>query len=350
VAAAAAHQAARGWPVAVACPDGGALPGELSRRGVPRLKWNATRPPGPARISEIVRLRRLVAAAEPDVVHLHSSKAGLAGRLALQGRRPTIFQPHGWSWLALEGRRAEAAARWERAAAKWTRVLVCNGAAEAEQGAAQGVRCRYATVRYGVDLARFVPADDAARAAARARLGLDPDVPVAVCVGRVTWQNGQDLLLAAWRSVTSRHPAAQLYLVGGGDLLPLLRRQALPTVHFVGEVDDVKPWYAAADVVVLPSRWEGPSLAVLEAMASGRSVVATEVPALAETVPGGAGALVTPESPTTLAHVLGNRLGAPDLSGAEGSVAAQHAHRFDLVTTLARLEAVTRYAAGVPAA
>jgi glycosyltransferase involved in cell wall biosynthesis len=350
VAAAAGHQAARGWPVAVACPDGGPLPSELARRGVRRLRWSATRPPGPATISEVVRLRRLVAAADPDVVHLHASKAGLAGRLALQGRWPTMFQPHGWSWLALEGRRAEAAAQWERAAARWTRVLVCNGPAEAEQGTARGVHCRYASVRYGVDLARFVPADDSARAAARVRLGLDPDVPVAVCVGRVTWHNGQDLLLAAWESVTSRHPAAQLHLVGGGNLLPLLRRQALPTVHFAGAVDDVRPWYAAADVVVLPARWEGPSLAVLEAMASGRSVVATAVPALAEIVPGGAGALVAPESPAFLARALGNRLGTPDLAGAEGSVAARHATRFDLVTALARLEAVTRYAAGVPAA
>ena len=74
------------------------------------------------------------------------------------------------------------------------------------------------------------------------------------------------------------------------------------------------------------------------------------MPALAEIVPGGAGALVPPESPAFLARALGNRLGTPDLAGAEGSVAARHATRFDLVTALARLDAVTRYAAGVPAA
>jgi glycosyltransferase involved in cell wall biosynthesis len=349
VAAAAAHQAARGWPVAVACPDDGLLPRELSRHGVCRLRWAATRPPGPATIPEVARLRQLVAVARPDVVHLHSSKAGLAGRLALQGRRPTMFQPHGWSWLALRGCRADAAARWERAAAQWTRVLVCAGEGEAEQGTARGVRGRYAVVRNGVDLARFAPADGSARAAARDRLGLDPTVPVAVCVGRVTRQKGQDLLLAAWSAVASRHPTARLYVVGDGDLLPLLRRQAPATVSFVGTVEDVRPWYAAANVVVLPSRWEGLSLTVLEAMASARSVVATAVPGLAEAVPAGAGALVAPENPALLAAAVADRLGAAELAAAEGTAAAQHAARFDVSETLARLESLTRHVAGVPA-
>jgi glycosyltransferase involved in cell wall biosynthesis len=241
------------------------------------------------------------------------------------------------------------AAQWEQAAARWTRILVCVGEGEMEQGVARGVRCRYALVRNGVDLARFVPADDSARSAARARLDLDPDAPVAICVGRVTRQKGQDVLLAAWRALAARHPAARLYIVGDGDLLPLLRRQAPATVRFVGTVEDVRPWYAAADLVVLPSRWEGLSLAVLEAMASGRSVVATAVPGLADAVPDGAGALVAPEDAGSLAAALVRRLGAADLVAAEGAVAAQHATRFDVGETLARLDRLTEYMAGAPA-
>ncbi|MGH3814171.1 MAG: glycosyltransferase, partial [Pseudonocardiaceae bacterium] len=103
VAAVATDQLARGWRVMVACPCGGHLAADLATRGIPRLRWPATRSPGADTVPETQRLRRLIRAVRPDVVHLHSAKAGLAGRLALRGRRPTLFQPHGWSWLAVRG-------------------------------------------------------------------------------------------------------------------------------------------------------------------------------------------------------------------------------------------------------
>ena len=117
----------------------------------------------------------------------------------------------------------------------------------------------YVLVRNGVDLSRFRPAGDADRAAARALLGLEPAAPLAVCVGRVCRQKGQDTLLEAWPRVTARHPAATLAVVGDGDLLPALRRRAPAGVRFTGAVDDARPWYAAADVVVVRGRVRGPA-------------------------------------------------------------------------------------------
>ena len=73
-------------------------------------------------VGETQRLRRLISQVDPDVVHLHSAKAGLAGRLAVRGTRPTLFQPHGWSWLAARGATARGALAWERLAARWTDV------------------------------------------------------------------------------------------------------------------------------------------------------------------------------------------------------------------------------------
>jgi glycosyltransferase involved in cell wall biosynthesis len=58
--------------------------------------------------------------------------------------------------------------------------------------------------------------------------------------------------------------------VGGGDLLEPLRRSAPPGVIFTGPITDTRPWYAAADLVVLPSRWEGLPLTLLEALARAR--------------------------------------------------------------------------------
>jgi glycosyltransferase involved in cell wall biosynthesis len=333
-------QLARGWDVVVACPDGGRLADDLHAAGIPRLRWHAVRRPGPESLGEARRLRALTTEARPDVVHLHASKAGLAGRLARSGPA-VLFQPHGWSWLAVEGVVRRASISWERAAARNTDVFVCVGETEAEAGRAQGVRGRYAVVRNGVDLSRFREAPADGRAAARQRLGVPATVPLAVCVGRVTRQKGQDVLLSAWPAISAGCPAARLALVGGGDLFPALSRERTPGVYFVGEVDDVRDWMAAADVVVLPSRWEGLSLTVLEALATGRPVVASDVPGLAEVVVPGVGARVPGPDPDALAAAVLARLTDPVRAASEGRAAARHAAAFDQRTTLDRLACVT---------
>jgi glycosyltransferase involved in cell wall biosynthesis len=350
VVAACVDQLARGWDVAVACPDGGRLADDLKSAGVPRLMWRAERSPGPGSLGEAARLRRLIARRRPQVVHLHASKAGLAGRLALRGRLPVLFQPHGWSWLAVQGALLAPTLTWERVAARWTSLFVCVGDAEARQGRAHGVRGRYAVVHNGVDLDRFRPVGDAGRVAARDRLGLARHTPLAVCVGRVTRQKGQDILLAAWPEVRRQCPAADLALVGDGELLGDLSARAEPGVRFVGAVDDVRDWLAAADVVVLPSRWEGLSLTVLEAFAVGRPVVASAVEGLAEVVAPEAGALVAHDDPVGLADAVARRLRDPALAHAEGAAAARHAQGFDVRRTFDGLAAVTSdAAAAVPA-
>ncbi len=340
--AACRDQLARGWDVAVACPPGGRLAADLAGLGVPWLSWPARRGPGTDARDEARRLADLVARRRPDVVHLHASKAGLAGRLALRRRRPTLFQPHAWSWLAADGALRRASIAWERVAARRTELFVCVGAAEVEQGRAMGVRGRYTVVRNGVDLDRFPPADDRDRTAARRRLGVDPAVPLAVCVGRVTRQKGQDMLVSAWHRVRRHCPDAELSLVGDGDLLPALRATPVPGVRFAGAVTDVRPWLVAADLVVLPSRWEGLPLTALEALATGRCVVASAVPGLAELLAPGAGALVAPEDPAALAGALALRLRDPARTGAEGVAAARHARQFDIRRTFDRLATATQ--------
>lgn len=341
VAAVAADQLARGWQIMVACPSGGHLATALSSSGVPWLHWPATRAPGVTTVPETQRLHRLISQVQPDVVHLHSAKAGLAGRLAVRGTRRTLFQPHGWSWLAVRGATARGALAWERFAARWTDLLVCVGEGEAAQACYQQVGARHVVVRNGVDLARFAPADMPTRAAARDRLGVNRDVPLAVCLGRVTRQKGQDLLVTAWHRVRRYRPTAQLCIVGDGDLLPALRRGAPAGVRFVPPCADSRPWYAAADVVVLPSRWEGLSLTLLEALASGCSVVVSDIPGLAEAVPTGVGARVQVADAPALADSIIQRLAETSLRAAEGRAAALAAKAFDVRQTYEQLAAVT---------
>ncbi len=159
-------------------------------------------------------------------------------------------------------------------------------------------------------------ATSSARSRGRRQTGLDAG-PVAVCVGRLCRQKGQDVPLAAWSRVTAELPRARLVLVGDGPDRDCLRSSAPPGVVFAGHVTDPVPWYAAADVVVLPSRWEAMPLVLLEAMASGRSVVATDVGGVREALPSDAGIVEIGDAGALAAELLA-RLRSTDLADAEG--------------------------------
>jgi glycosyltransferase involved in cell wall biosynthesis len=342
VAALCSDQRARGWDVTVACPDGGRLADDLAFRGIRRIAWQANRAPGASTAAEALRLRRSLDGVRPDVVHLHSSKAGLAGRLAIRGRLPTVFQPHGWSWLAVSPRMVPATVGWERLAARWTTLFICVGEGEAAQGRAREIPGRLAVVPNGVDLNRFRRAEEGDRHRARKALEIPLDAPLAVCVGRVTKQKGQDLLLIAWDAVRRSCPTARLAIVGDGDLLERLRPQAPSGVNFAGTTDDAYLWYLAADLVVLPSRWEGLPLTLLEALAVGRSVVGSDIPGIADALPEKAGALVRPEDVAALADAIGHRLRNPEVARAEGRAGADHAaSEADVQRTFDALAAIT---------
>ena len=312
-----ADQQARGWEVSLAAPDWGKLTAEARILGAPCYRWRAARAPGPATVPESLSLGRIVRRVDPDLVHLHSSKAGLAGRLSVRGHLPTIFQPHAWSFDAAEGLVSATALAWERLAARWADVILCVSEAEASRGRTAGVRANYRVIPSGVSLAAWAVRGPQERAEARRRLGLDQG-PLAVCVGRLSRQKGQDLLLAAWPLVRERVPEAALVLVGSGPEEGRIRAFQGAGVELVGARDDVLDWYTAADVVVLPSRWEGMSLVPLEAMACARSVVATDVSGAREAIGDDAGVVVAAGDLDGLAEAVAERLKDPSLADAEG--------------------------------
>ncbi|MFF8092114.1 glycosyltransferase [Streptomyces sp. NPDC016675] len=316
-------QLAAGLRVAVACPDGD-LADRLRSLGADVRHWPATRSPGPALVPEVRRLARVVREVRPDLVHAHSAKAGLAGRLAVRGRVPTVFQPHAWSFEAVDGMAAALARGWERWGARWAARTVCVSEAERLRGVRAGIHGRWSVITNGIDVDRFGGGDGAERTRAAG-----PDAPLVVCVGRLCRQKGQDVLLAAWDSVLARVPGARLVLVGDGpDRARLTGRAAAgrpdvpgPTpdhrgadgadsVLFTGAVADVGSWYRAADLVVLPSRWEGMALAPLEAMACGRPVVVTDVDGAREGLPPALvpHCVVPPENPAALADAVARLL------------------------------------------
>ena len=307
-------QAEAGSRVGIAAPDM-----RRAAPGVDVLGWSARRSPGRSVVDEVRRLRHVISGWQPDIVHLHSSKAGLCGRLALRGRLPTIFQPHAWSFDALTGPMRVVAAKWEGVGARWTDVIVCVSEGERRAGAVLGQEHDLRVVPNGVDLDHWAPPGENERDAARERLGLGPG-PLAICVGRLSRQKGQDVLIASWPGVRARVPDATLLLVGAGPDRARLAASAGPGIRFVGDVDDARPWLIASDVVVAPSRWEGMSLALLEGMACARSVVATDVNGTEETVGRGAGTIVSKTDTDRLTTAVVERLIDPVRARGEGEV------------------------------
>ncbi|MFJ5780598.1 glycosyltransferase [Streptomyces hydrogenans] len=332
-------QRADGLRPVVACPPGTELAAELRAEGAEVRDWRAGRDPGPALFRETRDLARVVRAVRPGLVHAHSAKAGLCARLAVRGRIPTVYQPHAWSFEAVTGTTAELARRWERFGARWTDRILCVSGAERRTGEEAGVEAAWSVVHNGVDVARFATDGPAGNPA-----------PTAVCVGRLCRQKGQDVLLAAWPAVLAEVPDARLVLVGDGPDGERLRAAAGPSVRFTGAVGDTVPWYRAADVVVLPSRWEGMALAPLEAMAAGRPVVVTDVDGARESLPPGhrAPCLVPSEDPAALAAALGRLLGRPELRHRLGREAHEHVlSSFDVRRTGAAVAEIYRELAGV---
>lgn len=340
----AAHQHATGLDVAVAAPPAGQLADDLSGAGVRHLSWRAGRSLGRGVPGEVAALGALVRRHQPALVHLHASKAALAGRIAVRGRRPTVVQPHAWSFEAVTGPTRAAAAAWERFAARWTTTVLCVSADEALAGRRAGVQAPVVVVPNGVDGERLPVADAQERARARAALGVPVGVPLAVCVGRLCEQKAQDALLDAWPLVLRDVPLARLALVGDGPSREAVARAAgrLAGVQVVG-VAAASPWYAASDVVVLASRWEGMALVPLEAAARGRSVVTTDVAGARDAVRPGTGAVVAVGDVTGLASAVAARLGDPGLAAREGAAGGQHVRRHHrLVDQLDAITAVHR--------
>ena len=155
------------------------------------------------------------------------------------------------------------------------------------------------------------------RAATRALLELAPQDRLVVTVGRMSEQKGYDVLLAAIPAILARQPRARFFWIGDGPLLEELRVQVRAAgldhaVHLLGRRSDTADLLAAADLFVLPSRFEGLPLAVLEAQAAGLPVVGTEVCGTTEVVEDGVtGRLVAPERPDALADAVAEALSNP---------------------------------------
>jgi glycosyltransferase involved in cell wall biosynthesis len=326
VAMLAAGCAARGHVVTVYGP---AAAGERFFRG--RVTF------GPAEIAErprpardaaaVLRLRALLARARPDVVHAHGLRAGALAALALLPPRPgprvslavTVHNappgggPSGAVYAVLErivARRADAVTCVSGDLAARMRRLGAAGVGMAQ-----------------VPAPAAAAPDAAAVAAARAGLG-GAGQPVVLAVGRLAPQKGFGTLLAAAVRWQGRDPRPVIALVGTGPLAGSLRAQADAggvRVRFLGQRPDVPALLAAADVVVVPSLWEGQPLIVQEALRAGRPLVAAAVGGIPDLTGPDAAMLVPPGDEAALAAAVLSVVDQPVLAERLSAAARERA-------------------------
>jgi teichuronic acid biosynthesis glycosyltransferase TuaC len=167
---------------------------------------------------------------------------------------------------------------------------------------------RTITIPNGCNAAIFHPAS---RSEARRQLGIDEGAKLIVYVGRLVAEKGLRELLEATAMLSQAHPRVELALIGDGPLRDELdqsaRRIAGVPVHLPGAMDAsmVARWMAASDLVTLPSYSEGHPNVLVEALASGRPVVATHVGGIPEVVDASCGVLVAPRDVHALSVALG---------------------------------------------
>jgi glycosyltransferase involved in cell wall biosynthesis len=307
VAALAAGLVGAGHDVLVVGPSETEATFGFAATGATFRAWEVRDRPRPAGDLVAVRqLRGLLGGA--DVVHAHGLRAGGLAVLALRTRRarpPLVVTLH--NALLAGGAVALAYRALERLVARGAAVVLGVSADLEQRMRELGAR----QVAHAV-----VPApvlDRSMRDPSTTRSELAADGPLVVTVGRLAEQKGLPLLLDAAGLLAQRSPAPLFVLAGDGPMEAALRRRIVEEdlpVRLLGRRDDVADLLAAADVVVVPSSWEGQPLVVQEALRAGAPLVATAVGGIPD-LAGDAAVLVPYGDPAALADAIAALLDDP---------------------------------------
>ena len=284
-------------------------------------------------IGAVWRVWQAIERIRPVIVHGHTPKGGLLGMVAacLAGTPLRIYHMHGLPFATASGVRRQLLRLSERTSCALAHRVLAVSASVRDIAVAEGlcppdkIRVLLSGSAGGVDVSRFRPLGVSVRLATRADHRIPPDALVIGFVGRFVRDKGIAELADAWGWLREREPRLRLLLVGSfEDEHPLparlvARLRADPRVHFVGWQEDPSRFYAAMDVVALPTYREGLPYVPLEAAAMAIPVVATRVPGCVDAVQDGiTGTLVAPGDGVALAEALYRYLSDPGLRASHG--------------------------------
>lgn len=297
------------------------------------------------------KLQRLIHTGNYTIVHTHSSKAGILGRLAarLAGTPIIVHTVHGWSFHEhMAPRRRRLYVMLERFAARFTDAMIVVTRPDIDKGLAEGIGRpeQYHLIRSAIPLDEFDPTT-VDGGAARRELGIPPDVPVLGNVGRFSPQkNPLDWVGVAGR-VAQAVPECRFLLVGDGPLRPeveaaLAEAGIAERTILTGLRRDVPHLLAAMDVFLLTSLWEGLPRVIPQAMAMAVPVVANRADGTVEAIDHGAtGFLCEPGDLDSMAAYCNRLLQSPELRQEMGWRGRRYAiQEFGLQRMIAEIEAL----------
>lgn len=251
-----------------------------------------------------------------DVIHTHNTQPFFDGTLGaiLAGVRTVIHTDHA---RAFPDKTRYMVAEWAMSQYAY-RVVGCSEHTSQQLMRYEKISARkIVTIPNGIDGSRFDLTID--RQAKRRELGIHEKGSVIGLAVRLSDQKGITFLLKAMPRILARHPDTTLLIAGDGDLKMDLEREAkelgiASRVTFCGPRKDIPELLKLLDLYVLPSKWEGLPMVILEAMAAGCPIVATDVGGNSSAVVDGVtGALVPPQDPGALADAVIRLLDSPDL-------------------------------------
>lgn len=231
-------------------------------------------------------LVRILRAKRPAIVHTHTSKAGVLGRIAawLAGVPVVVHTPHGHVFYGHFGAlKSRVFLQIERMLCRVTTVFVALTSAERDDHLERGVGCadRFAVIPSGIDVEGFRRARVEGR---QIPLGFDcpSDATIIGSIGWLTDIKGHRVLIEALGYLKDEFPQAHVVIIGSGGQQQALLAQAdslglRDRTHLAGHRDDIERCLAGMDCFVFPSLNEGMGRALIEAMAAGLPVVASRV-------------------------------------------------------------------------
>lgn len=277
-----------------------------------------------------------------DIVHTHSSKAGILGRLAAHCAKVKliIHTVHGWSFNDCQPKLVKTLYVWlERLTARLTHRLIVVADYDKQKGLGAGIgrEAQYCKIRYGID-----PDEFCAKAKDRGQIfGIDKDTLVVGTVSCLKPQKSPQDFIKLAAMVTKEFPNVKFILAGDGRLRrrseALIKKLKLESkVILAGWRKDIHRVYQAMDVFVLTSLWEGLPVAALEAMASSVPVVATDTGGITEAVNNGySGFLVLRRDMESMAAKVSLLLREASLRKGMGENACKETGKF-LLTNMAK--------------
>ena len=329
-----------------------APPGEyvdaIESLGVRFVPWNVNRRGlNPfAELRSLISLRRILSDIRPDILHDMTVKPNIYGALAAWtlGVRPTVASVGGLGYPFTNPAMKARMLRWflfplYRWAFKLSDVVTFENEWDRHYLAkpTHTEDRRYVIGGTGIDLSTFRSEaySTTMQADLRRSLGLAAEHKIVLLVGRMLWDKGIREYISAARLVAERVPSARFLLVGPSDDNPagihpdqLSRWNEEGVVQYLGERNDVPHLLSIADLVVLPTYWEGNPLTLMEAACMGKPMVASDIPGCRMVVEHGVnGLLVPPRAEHPLADAIETVLESKELQARFGLAALEKAKR-----------------------